>query len=120
MIDLSLYPHQEDLRDRTRAALQQHRRVILTAPPGVGKTRTAKWILGASANREPGPDASGLSLFAVHRRGLVDNASNSFSEEPRLRHGVIMSGKKPAYGARVQVASIDTLLSWFLEGGQYD
>lgn len=121
MISLpSLYPHQEDLRDRTREALQKHRRVILTAPPGVGKTRTAKWILGAAANREPGPDQSGLSVFAVHRRGLVDNASDSFSEEPRLRHGVIMSGRKPAYGARTQVASIDTLLSWFLEGGEYD
>lgn len=115
-----LYAHQEDLRDRTRAALQKYRRVILTAPPGVGKTRCAKWILGAAANREPNPDQSGLSLFAVHRRGLVVNASDSFAEEPRLRHGVIMSGKKPAYGARVQVASIDTLLSWFLEGGRYD
>lgn len=28
MIDLSLYPHQEELRDRTRASLQKHRRVI--------------------------------------------------------------------------------------------
>lgn len=121
MIELpSLYQHQEELRDRTRASLQKHRRVILTAPPGVGKTRVAKWILGASANREQGENQSGLSLFAVHRRGLVDNASNSFAEDPRLRHGVIMSGVKPAYGARVQVASIDTLLSWFLEGGQYD
>lgn len=115
-----LYPHQEDLRDRVRAALAKHRRVILTAPPGVGKTVISKWILGATANREPGPDQSGHSLFAVHRRGLVDNASDSFNEEPRLRHGVIMSDRKAAYGARVQVASIDTLLSWFIEGGQYD
>lgn len=121
MIDLpSLYPHQEDLRDRTRAALRKHRRVILTAPPGCGKTRMAKWILGASANREPGADQSGHSLFAVQRRGLVDNASSSLSEEPKLRHGVIMSGVKAAYGANVQVASIDTLLSWFVDGGQYD
>lgn len=121
MIELpTLYPHQEDIRDRTRAALAKHGRVILTAPPGVGKTRCAKWILGASANREPNGNQSGRSLFAVHRRGLVDNASNSFNETPELPHGVIMSGVKPGYGARVQVASIDTLLSWFVEGGKYD
>jgi DNA repair protein RadD len=120
MIELPLlFPHQEDLRDRTRSALAKHGRVILTAPPGMGKTRTAKWILGASANREPKGNQSGRSLFAVHRRGLVDNASNSFSEEPELHHKVIMSGVKPGYGAKVQVASIDTLLSWFVEDGAY-
>lgn len=116
----SLYHHQEDLRDRTRSALAKHGRVILTAPPGMGKTRTAKWILGASANREATERQSGRSLFAVHRRGLVDNASNSFNEEPRLPHGVIMSGEKTAWGSRIQVASIDTLLSWFIEEGQYE
>lgn len=119
MIELpSLYAHQEDIRDRTRLALQGHRRVILTAPPGVGKTRIAKWILASSANREPNDDQSGRSLFAVHRRGLVDNASNSFADEPCLPHGVIMSGVKPAYGARTQVGSIDTLNSWFI-GEEY-
>jgi len=115
----SLYPHQEDLRDRTRAALAKHGRVILCAQTGMGKTRTAKWILGASANREPLPNQTGRSLFCVHRRGLVDNASDSFSEDPALPHAVIMSGRETAYGRRVQVASIDTLLSWFIENGTY-
>lgn len=114
-----LYPHQEDLRDRTRSALAKHGRVILTAPPGMGKTRTAKWILGATANREPNGNQSGKSLFTVHRRGLVQNATDSFYEEPRLPHGVIMSGIQPKLGHRVQVASIDTLLSWFVDGGEY-
>ncbi len=120
MIELpALYDHQIDLRDRTRASLAKHGRVILCAQPGVGKTRTAKWILGASANREPTPKQSGRSLFCVHRRGLVDNAVESFSEEPRLPHGVVMSGRETAYGNRVQVASIDSLLSWFIENDQY-
>ncbi len=94
----SLYEHQEDLRDRTRAALAEHRRVILAANPGFGKTRVAKWILGASANRNPPEHASGRSLFAVHRRGLVVNATDSFDEAPQLSHGVIMSGVDTAYG----------------------
>ena len=116
----SLYDHQGAMRDRGRESLAQHRRIILCAPPGVGKTRLAKWILGAAANREPGQNQSGNSLFTVHRRGLVDNASDSFNELPVLPHGKIMSGKKTAYGHRVQVASIDTLLSWFIEHERYE
>lgn len=115
----SLYPHQEDLRDRTRVALAMHGRVILCAQTGVGKTRTAKWILGASAERKALPNQSGRSLFTVHRRGLVDNAVESFREEPYVPHGVIMSGRGPSYGSRIQLASIDTLLSWFIEKDKY-
>lgn len=111
----SLYPHQEEFRDKGRESLRRNRRVIFCAPPGVGKTRISKWILGASAIREPDGNQTGNSLFCVHRRGLVDNASDSFNEEPELSHGIIMSGTKPSYGARTQVASIDTLLSWFVD-----
>ena len=116
----SLYQHQEELRDRTRESLQKNGRVIMSAPPGMGKTRCAKWILGSSANREPSGRQSGRSLFAVHRRGLVDNASNSFLEDPDLSHGIIMSNVKPSWGARIQVASIDTLIRWFIKDGEYD
>ena len=120
MISLpELYPHQEDLRDRTRSALTRHGRVILCAQTGVGKTRTAKWILGSSANREPTARQTGRSLFTVHRRGLVDNAIESFEEHPAVPHGVIMSGRDTAYGRRIQIASIDTMLSWFVENNEY-
>lgn len=90
-----------------------------TVTHNCGKTRIAKWILGASANREPNPKQSGRSLFAVQRRGLVQNAIDSFEEEPRLPHGVVMSGVETAYGRRVQVASIDSMLSWFIQDGGY-
>ena len=115
----TLYAYQEPVRDRARAALTQHRRIILTLPPGAGKTWIAKWILGASANREPSDKQSGRSLFAVHRRGLVDNAITTFDDEPALPHGVIMSGRDTAYGSRIQVASIDSLLNWFVENDKY-
>lgn len=120
MIQLpELYPHQEDMRDRVRASVAKHGRSILCAAPGTGKTRTAKWILGAAANRNRHDKCSGFSLFTVQKRGLVDNAVNSFSEEPYLPHGVIMSGRQPMWGKRTQVASIDTLLSWFIEDDKY-
>lgn len=115
----SLYAHQSDQKDRTRAALARHGRVIMNAPTGAGKTRMAKWILASSANRTPTTQQSGKSLFTVHRRGLVNNAEDSFAEEPFLSHGVIMSGRDTSYGNRIQVASIDTLLRWFVENDAY-
>lgn len=114
-----LYPHQVAMRDDLRAAIAKHRRVILCAPPGTGKTRLAKAILGSFANRQKKDGESGHAMFAVHRRGLVDNASDSFSEPPELPHGVIMSGRETNGGCSIQVASIDTKLSWFCESGQY-
>jgi len=121
MTDLpALYPHQEQMRNDTRAALMRHGRVILCAPPGTGKTRLAKWILGSYARREKREGESGRAMFAVHRRGLVHNASSSFLEEPELPHGVIMAGAKADLYEPIQVASIDTKNSWYCEGGEYD
>lgn len=114
-----LYPHQEKMRDDVRKALSKYQRVILCAPPGTGKTRLSKWILTSFANRPQADGESGKALFVVHRRGLVDNASNSFAQLPALPHGVIMSKRKTRLEESVQVASIDTMNAWFCEDGQY-
>lgn len=116
----SLYPHQETHRDETRAAVIRKGRVILCANPGVGKTRMSKWILASNQLKPVAEGMSGKALFAVHRRGLVDNAIGSFAEDPALPHGVIMSGRDTAYGKRLQVASIDTLTGWFYQDGKYN
>ena len=89
----SLYQHQCEQRDRLRASLTRHGAAILCANPGVGKTRMAKWIMANTLNRIPTEFQSGNALFAVHRRSLVDNASDSFMEDPQLPHGLIMSGR---------------------------
>lgn len=121
MIELpSLYPHQEKMRDEIREALGRLRRSILCAPPGTGKTRLAKWILGSYANRPKTDGQSGFCLFVVHRRGLVDNASNSFGEYPELPHGIIMSGRDTDFSNAVHVASIDTIKSWYCKGEEYE
>lgn len=118
----SLYAHQQQQTDRARQALQRFGRIILTAPPGTGKTRMSKWILGSSLNRARNSLSdrqSGRTLFTVHRRGLVDNAIESFAEDHELPHGVIMSNRDTSYHHRIQIASIDSLLSWFVEDDQY-
>jgi len=114
-----LYTHQERMRDDVRAALAKDRRSILQAPPGTGKTRLAKWMLGSYANMQQREGESGHALFAVHRRGLVENASRSFLEGPILPHGLLMSKRKSDYQQTIQVASIDTLLSWYVDGDKY-
>ena len=115
----TLYDHQIAFKDKVRFALTRNRAVIIQAEPGVGKTRLAKWIMGNTLNRIPNEFQTGNSLFAVHRRGLVDNASDSFTEDPRLQHGVVMSGRDTDWSKQVQVASIDTMLSWYVEGEEY-
>jgi len=115
----NLYDHQSTMRDDIRTALAKHRRVILCAPPGTGKTRLAKWIMGSFANREKRDGESGSAIFAVQRRGLVANASDSFSESPELPHGLIMAGCETSPGCGIQVGSIDTINSWYCEGGEY-
>lgn len=121
MIQLpSLYEHQTKMVSSLRKTVGEGcNAVILQAPPGTGKTRTAKFVMGSSANKQKGQFQSGFSVFAVHRRSLVDNASDSFNEDPKLPHGVIMSQVKTDWTKETQVASIDTLLAWYVKNGEY-
>lgn len=120
MIELpSLHPHQSELKDKVCESFKRHRNLVMCVPTGTGKTRLSKWMLGKAVNRDRHPTRSGSVLFAVHRRGLVENASNSFNEDPPLPHGIIMSQRETHGGRDLQVASIDTILSWFCEAGEY-
>jgi superfamily II DNA or RNA helicase len=120
MIELpKLRPYQEELVAELRKELARHKNVIACMPPGAGKTVTAKHILGAYLNRPKREGESGRAAFMVHRRGLVQNASDSFAEGPELPHGIIMSGCDTAPGRQLQVASIDTKLSWYVNNENY-
>jgi DNA repair protein RadD len=120
MIEIpTLRPYQETLVAELRKELATHKSVIACMPPGAGKTITAKHILGAYLNRPKRENESGRAAFMVHRRGLVQNASDSFNEHPVLQHGVIMSGCDTSPGRKLQVASIDTKLSWYVDKEKY-
>lgn len=117
MIELpSLRPYQVDNVKAVYEALRHHRRIIDCMPTGAGKSTVAKYILGSKLNKEPTDTQSGNGLFAVHRRGLVDNAIETFERDPALPHGVAMSGRRTNWRERIQVASIDTILAWYIEG----
>lgn len=75
-------------------------RVLAVAPTGSGKT-TIFGSLGAEL-RAP-------VLVCVHRRELADQAANRFREFG-VRFGLIMAGEQPDPAARVQIASVQTLI----------
>jgi superfamily II DNA or RNA helicase len=112
----NLRPYQIDNVQAVQHALRRDIRVIDCMPTGAGKSTVAKYILASKLNREPTSSQSGNAVFAVHRRGLVDNASQTFLRDPVLPHGVVMSGRETKLGHKIQVASIDTMLAWYLDG----
>ena len=112
----TLRPYQTEFVDRLRSELAKHLRVIACKPTGSGKSTVAKYIFGLLNQKEKVAGQSGYSVIAVHRRGLVDNIADTFDRKPNLPYGLIMSGRKTDWSKRVQVASIDTLLSWYVDG----
>ena len=115
----TLRPYQEALVKELRSKIVEHKSIIACMPPGAGKTVVAKYILGSYANRQKMPNESGHAAFMVHRRGLVQNAADSFTSHPSLSHGIIMSGCDTAPGRSIQVASIDTVNSWYVNRDEY-
>ena len=96
-----LRDYQSDLIARVRAALRQHRRVVLQAPTGSGKTILTAHMIRTAALR-------GMSAaFLVHRKELLDQTSRALWES-EVQHGVIAGGRTLTKDL-VQVASIQTL-----------
>lgn len=99
---MKLRPYQERLIDETRQALRKHRRVLMQAPTGAGKTAITVFMMGRAA------DSGKRSMFIVHQNELLSQTSKALWKQ-KLEHGMIASGKSfsrlPA-----QVASVQTLV----------
>jgi superfamily II DNA or RNA helicase len=100
MIELRSY--QLDVIDRIEQALGEHRKVLLVAPTGAGKTEIASAVIKRMVERYK------TVLFLAHRREIILQASAKLTANG-VRHGIIMAGVEPRPMESVQVASIDTL-----------
>lgn len=98
---MALRDYQADMVQRTRQAFRKHRRVLLQAPTGAGKTHIAVHIMQAAA------DSGKRSMFVVHQRELLMQTSRAMWDA-KLPHGLIVPGKKQL-DMPIQLASVMTL-----------
>jgi len=83
---ISLYDHQEEAIIDLRASVIKHKRSLLVAATGFGKTRVAlRLVQGAVQQRRS-------VWFIVHRRELCKQTSREFWKG-KVEHGLIMAGK---------------------------
>jgi superfamily II DNA or RNA helicase len=101
----TLRPYQAQAVDDLRASLRRgHRRLLLQAGTGSGKTIIASEIIKSAVGKGK------LVLFLAHRRELIDQCSAKL-DAFGVRHGIIMAGRERQQARQVQVASIQTLWS---------
>lgn len=98
----SLRDYQQDMIQRTRMSLRRHRRVLLQAPTGAGKTVLGAFMAGSATSK-------GLrTWFICHRRELIKQASRTFGDVG-IPHGFVAAGVTPDRRQPVQICGIQTL-----------
>lgn len=96
----------DGLRDAIR---QGARSPVLQAGTGAGKTVMAAEVIRSSQGKGK------RCVFLAHRRELVHQASRKLTEAG-VPHGILMAGETPV-GRFTQVASVQTLASWWTRRG---
>lgn len=89
---------------RLRESIKQHKRSILVAPTGAGKTRMAIRIMQGAIEQQ------NRVWFIVHRRELCRQTSTALWEA-KVQHGMIMSGKSRS-PALAQVCTVVTAANY--------
>lgn len=99
----TLRPYQSEAVELTREKIRGgHRRPLIVAPTGAGKTVIACSIIESAVAK------GSRVLFLAHRKELITQCSNKL-HEIGVDHGIIKAGIKPRPYAPVQVASVQTL-----------
>jgi superfamily II DNA or RNA helicase len=97
-----LRPYHQRALDALRAVWQ--RNPVLVAPTGSGKTTIAAHLVAGAVGR------GRRVLFLAHRKELIDQAAVRFlGYVPDV--GIVKAGITPTPAARVQVASVQTLVN---------
>lgn len=100
---VTLRDYQDDAVHGIRVAFRKNKRVILVLATGAGKTVIFSHVaLNAAAK-------GNKVLILAHRDQLIKQASKKLADN-KLRHGIIMAGYTPDYAAKVQLASVQTLV----------
>lgn len=102
---VTLRPYQVNALSRLRGEVSLgHRRVLLVAPTGAGKTTIAGEIISGAASK------GNKCIFLAHRTELIEQCSGRL-DDMGVTHGIIQGGsKRHNPEAMVQVASIQTLI----------
>lgn len=103
----------QELRDYQQHALDEvlcayrdgARRVLLVLPTGGGKTTVFSRLVGDVVSSS----STARAVILAHRRELVTQAAKRLREF-QIDHGLIVAGEAPKPYARVQVASVQTLV----------
>ena len=98
MIDL--YPHQTKTVDKIRHELKTHKRILICAATGFGKTKTAQYII------EKLIENSKKVLFTVPRRKLAKQTQKSFGFG-----NLILGSNSINNGSNCTIASVQSLYS---------
>ena len=98
-----LRAYQEDIITE----VERHRRPIIVAPTGSGKTVMASGIIQQAENRHV--------LFLAHRRELIHQAKHKLADFG-ISAGLILAGEPLDPMRRVQIASVQTLWSRCMRG----
>ena len=101
----TLRPYQATALDETSNAFRAHRRVLLVAPTGAGKTTIAAEIIRRAVERGK------RLVFLAHRKELIEQCSTRL-DQFGIDHGVIMADhRRDRPHLPVQVASVQTLIN---------
>lgn len=103
---LTLYPFQTELVNEARASATAGRHPLITVATGAGKTVVAANIAKRAA------DLGSSTLFVVHRRELVKQTVATLRKAvgDDFPMGIIAAGFNELPWARLQVASVQTLI----------
>lgn len=102
MNKISLFPDQKSHIDNLRHAMRSHKRVLLQAATGWGKTVGAAYMMSEAAKN------GHSSFFVVPRRQLLEQTAQSLSDYG-IGFGFIAAGKKANPFQHIQLCTSGTL-----------